>query len=92
METFLKYSSIAFAVQVLLYIVVVLIDGALPEHAILDTYLHVYAPFMLLIDRTGNLTGEAGMIRSILLGAFLGLFVYSLLAGAVGLVIKRTFR
>lgn len=92
MKKFLKYFGLAFAFQVLLLIIVGAIDSGFRGHGVLDQYIMVYAPFMLLIYRLGHYTGEAGMIDPVLKGLPLGIFVYSVLAGAAGVGVNRLRR
>ena len=92
MKTFLRYSSIALVVQVLLLITFCLIQSLVPGDSIIAGFLIVYDPFISLIYRNGHYTGEAGIIEPLFKGIPLGMVVYSLLAGAVGVVIKRAFR
>jgi hypothetical protein len=91
MKTFLKYSSIALVVQVLLLIIVSIVQSEVPGDSIIAGYLMLYDPFISLIYRTGHYTGEAGIIEPLFKGVPLGVFVYSVFAGAAGLVIKRSF-
>jgi hypothetical protein len=93
MKTFLKYFCLAVAIQLSLVILCGVVGSALGLlDAVLWRYLILYLPFISLIERWGNYHGDSAMIKPLWFGVPLGILVYSILAGILGLTIRRLRR
>jgi len=93
MKTFFKWFGLALAVQVLLISLALSMGSVLIlDRTVPDRFLTIYEPFIILILRSGNYRGESTMIVPVMLGVPLGIFVYSLLVGALALLIRRLRR
>ena len=90
MKTFLKYFCLAAAIQMSLLILCGIVASALGLlDAVLGHLLILYLPFIRLIERWGDYRGESAMIKPLWFGVPLGVLVYSILAGILGLTIRR---
>ena len=90
MKTFFKYFCLAAAIQMSLLILSGIVASALGLlDAVLGHLLILYLPFIRLIERWGDYHGESAMIGPLWFGVPLGILVYSILAGIVGLTIRR---
>jgi hypothetical protein len=90
MKTFLKCFGLAIAIQVFLIVVAGTVDSVLGlGDAVLGRFLLLYLPFISLIERWGHYHGNAALIEPFWRGVPLGILVYSLLAGVLGLTIRR---
>ena len=87
MKTFFKIFGLALGIQVVLLVLCVTLDSFL--NSVLDSYLRIYEPFILFILRSGNYRGDAAMIDPVIKGVPLGVLVYSVVAGVLGLVITK---
>ena len=93
MKTFLKYFCLAAAIQMSLLILCGIVASALGLlDAVLGHLLILYLPFIRLIERWGDYRGESAMIKPLWFGVPLGILVYSILAGILGLTIRRRIR
>lgn len=90
MKTFLKYFSLAVAIQMSLFV----LGGAVGSilglvDPILGHLLILYLPFIWLIERGGAYHGDSALIEPIWKGVPLGILVYSVLASVLNLTIRR---
>jgi hypothetical protein len=93
MKTFLKYFCLAVAIQMSLLILCGVVASALGLlDAVLGQFLILYLPFIRLVERWGNYHGESAMIEPLWFGVPLGILIYSILAGILGLTIGRLRR
>jgi hypothetical protein len=90
MRIFFKYFGMALVVQVLLVVAGVTVGSVSSSvDALFERYLKLYEPFIVLILRSGNYRGEAAMIDPVIKGVPLGIFLYSVLVGALAFAITK---
>lgn len=89
-KSFFIYFGLAVAIQVLLLALgVALRSVAGFIDVVFERFLMLYEPFIFLIWRAGNYTGDAAMIEPVIKGVPLGVLTYALLAGIVGFAVAR---
>jgi hypothetical protein len=57
--------------------------------AFVERYIYLYYPTITLVARYGKFTGDANIIRPILIGVPLGILVYSVLLAAVVTIVTQ---
>jgi len=91
MRLFIKYAGIAIAVQVVLLVSLGLLGNLISPAMdfLFELFLKIYEPFIVLVAKLGKFKGESAIIEPVWMGIALGVLVYSLLFGFVGVLLKR---
>jgi hypothetical protein len=91
MKHFIKYAGLCVAIQGLLWALLLIASFYLTPalDSLVEKILYIYYPTIALVERYGNFKGEANIIRPILIGVSLGIFVYGIIFGLFCSFIKR---
>lgn len=91
MKVFFKYATIAFGIQALLLIFLTLVGNLISSavFALLEIFLEIYKPWIVLIANVGKFKGESAMIEPVWMGISLGVVAYSLGFGLAMVLLKR---
>lgn len=94
MNTFIKYTGLSMAAQATVSVIIggisVLVSPALDSF--LEKFIYIYYPAISVIAKYGKFKGDANIIRPILLGVPLGIFVYSLMFGLIVIFVEKSKR
>jgi hypothetical protein len=91
MRLFIKYAGIALAIQVVLLGSLALLGNLISPTIdfLFELFLKIYEPFIALVAKLGNFKGESAMIEPVWMGITIGVVLYSLLFGFVGVLLRR---
>jgi hypothetical protein len=91
MRRFIKVAGLLIAGQVLLWIIL----GSLARRfaprlePVLKVFVFAYLPTIKAIELRGNYVGEANIIKPVVYGVLLGIFIYGIIAAAAVCLVKR---
>lgn len=91
MKGFVKYAAIAFGIQAVLLLFLGLVGNLISPavNLVLELFLRIYEPMIVLVAKFGRFKGESAIIEPVWIGITLGVLCYSTLFGFVVWLVRK---